>query len=156
MNERQLDLIEIQLQERHIPYTQIQDNKDGMTIIIGPVHKSVNLTATMMMFNQSRFQTNFTKIIPIKTDSKNQSIVLKENQTHSKHFPISIEAHEYNLARDQGIQFSFFFFFSKFDSLLESYEFRNCLELCEVYEHNELKPDHNCIRKKCLKEITGI
>jgi hypothetical protein len=110
VNERQLDLIEIQLQERHIPYTQIQDNKDGMTIIIGPVHKSVNLTATMMMFNQSRFQTNFTKIIPIKTDSKNQSIVLKENQTHSKHFPISIEAHEYNLARDQGIQLYFFSF----------------------------------------------
>ena len=39
---------------------------------------------------------------------------------------------------------------------LESYEFRNCLEACEIYQGNELKPDHNCIRKKCLREITGI
>ncbi len=155
MNKRQLDLIEIQLKERHIPYNEIQDNKDGMTIIIGPVHKSMNLTTTMMMFNQSRFQTNFTKIIPIKTDSKNPMIVLKKNQIHSQQFPISIEAHEYNLIHDQGIHFFLLFLF-QFNFRLESYEFRHCLESCEVYQHNELTPDHNCIRKKCLKEITGI
>ncbi|CAF1689805.1 unnamed protein product, partial [Adineta ricciae] len=61
VNKKQLDLIEVQLRQRHIPYRQIQDNKDGITIIIGPFHKSTNLTATMMMFNQSRFHTNFTK-----------------------------------------------------------------------------------------------
>lgn len=49
-----------------------------------------------------------------------------------------------------SFEFCFFFFH------LESYEFRNCLEACEIYQGNELKPDHNCIRKKCLKEITGI
>ncbi|CAF1201664.1 unnamed protein product [Adineta ricciae] len=135
----------IQLRQRHIPYRQIQDNKDGITIIIGPFHKSTNLTATMMMFNQSRFHTNFTKIIPIKTsigDQKNltnTTIQSDEKKTPMDHFRISVEAHEYDLAHDQ-----------------ESLEFRNCLEACEIYERNELKPDHDCIRKKCLKDITGI
>lgn len=44
---------------------------------------------------------------------------------------------------------------SKFDSV-ESYEFRHCLETCEVLDEEELKPDHDCIRKKCLEDITGI
>ncbi|UJR13458.1 hypothetical protein I4U23_000472 [Adineta vaga] len=38
----------------------------------------------------------------------------------------------------------------------ESYDFRHCLELCEIYEDEEFKPDHNCIRRKCLEDITGI
>ncbi|CAF0882096.1 unnamed protein product [Adineta steineri] len=145
VNQKQLDLIEVQLRQRHIPFRQIQDNKDGITIIIGPFHKSTNLTATMMMFNQSRFHTNFTKMIPIKSsiiDQKNQTNTtspLDEKKIQTERFPITVEAHEYDLAQDQ-----------------ESYEFRNCLEACEIYEGNELKPDHNCIRKKCLKEITGI
>lgn len=159
-----MDLIEIQLRQRHIPFRQIQDNKDGITIIIGPFHKSTNLTATMMMFNQSRFHTNFTKMIPIKStiiDQKNQTNTTNESdekKIHHDHFPITVEAHEYDLAHDQGISFHFFFIFLilEFCFLLESYEFRNCLEACEIYEGNELKPDHNCIRKKCLKEITGI
>ncbi|CAF1552082.1 unnamed protein product, partial [Rotaria sordida] len=70
----QLDLIEIQLQQRYMPYPQIQDNKDGVTIIIGPFYKSINLTVTMIMFNQSCFHTNFTKMVPIKLsiiDQKN-------------------------------------------------------------------------------------
>jgi len=159
-----LDLIEVQLRQRHIPFRQIQDNKDGITIIIGPFHKTTNLTATMMMFNQSRFHTNFTKMIPIKSiinDQKNQTNTTSqsdEKKTHTERFPITVEAHEYDLAHDQGISF-FILFYSFFLSLyfiLESYEFRNCLEACEIYEGNELKPDHNCIRKKCLKEITGI
>ncbi|CAF3884512.1 unnamed protein product, partial [Rotaria sp. Silwood1] len=55
VNQKQLDLIEIQLRQRHIPYRQIQDNKDGITIIIGPSHKSKNFTASIIMFNQTRF-----------------------------------------------------------------------------------------------------
>jgi hypothetical protein len=156
-----LDLIEIQLRQRHIPYRQIQDNKDGITIIIGPFHKSTNLTATMMMFNQSRFHANFTKLIPIKStiiDQKNQTNITvhsDEKKNETQHFPLSVEAHEYDLAHDQGI---YYFFSYSYDLLfvLESYEFRNCLEACEIYQGNELKPDHNCIRKKCLKDITGI
>lgn len=105
VNKRQLDLIEIQLQQKHIPYRQIQDNKDGITIIIGPFHKLANLTATIMMFNQSRFHANFTTIIPIKNDSKNQTIDYNEGKNQSKHFPMTVEAHEYNLAYDQGIDF---------------------------------------------------
>ncbi len=158
-----MDLIEIQLRQRRIPFRQIQDNKDGITIIIGPFHKSTNLTATMMMFNQSRFHTNFTKMIPIKStiiDQKNQTnttIHSDEKKTHTERFPISVEAHEYDLAHDQGISYILFYHPLVFLFLiLESYEFRNCLEACEIYEGNELKPDHNCIRKKCLKEITGI
>lgn len=163
MNQKQLDLIEIQLRQRRIPFRQIQDNKDGITIIIGPFHKSTNLTATMMMFNQSRFHTNFTKMIPIKSsvlDQKNQTNTTLQSdgkKTHAEHFPIRVEAHEYDLAHDQGTDDfpSILIDFSSI-SILESYEFRNCLEACEIYEGNELKPDHNCIRKKCLKEITGI
>jgi hypothetical protein len=108
VNQKQLDLIEIQLRQRRIPFRQIQDNKDGITIIIGPFHKSTNLTATMMMFNQSRFHTNFTKIIPIKStviDQKNQTnttIQSDEKKLHTEHFPITVEAHEYDLAHDQG------------------------------------------------------
>ncbi|CAF3798177.1 unnamed protein product [Rotaria sp. Silwood1] len=142
LNQKQLDLIEIQLRQRHIPYRQIQDNKDGITIIIGPFHKSKNFTASIIMFNQTRFHTNFTKIISIKSDYKNQTnttIHIDKEQIQQENFPMTVEAHEYDLAHDQ-----------------ESYEFRNCLEACEIYEGNELKPDHNCIRKKCLKEITGI
>ncbi|CAF4017524.1 unnamed protein product [Rotaria sordida] len=74
VNQKQLDLIEIQLQQRYMPYPQIQDNKDGVTIIIGPFYKSINLTVTMIMFNQSCFHTNFTKMVPIKLsiiDQKN-------------------------------------------------------------------------------------
>ncbi|CAF3322188.1 unnamed protein product [Rotaria sp. Silwood1] len=144
-DQKQLDLIEVHLQQRHITYRQIQDNKDGITIIIGPFHKSKNLTATMMIFNQSRFHKNFTKMIPIKPsiidkkNEKNTTIQIDEKKIQSEHFPITVEAHEYNLTHDQ-----------------ESYEFRNCLEACEIYEGSELKPNHNCIRKNCLKEITGI
>ena len=163
VNQKQLDLIEIQLRQRRIPFRQIQDNKDGITIIIGPFHKSTNLTATMMMFNQSRFHTNFTKMIPIKSsilDQKNQTNTTLQSdgkKTHAEHFPIRVEAHEYDLAHDQGTDdfLPILIDFSRI-SILESYEFRNCLEACEIYEGNELKPDHNCIRKKCLKEITGI
>ncbi|CAF1105623.1 unnamed protein product [Rotaria sordida] len=129
VNQKQLDLIEIQLRQRHIPYRQIQDNKDGITIIIGPFHKSKNFTASMMIFNQTRFHTNFTKIITIKSDFKNQTnttIHTDKEQIQQEHFPMTVEAHEYDLAHDQ-----------------ESYEFRNCLEACEIYEGNELKPDHN-------------
>jgi len=165
VNQKQLDLIEVQLRQRRIPFRQIHDNKDGITIIIGPFHKSTNLTATMMMFNQSRFHTNFTKMIPIKSsiiDQKNQTnttIHSDEKKIHNERFPITVEAHEYDLAHDQGIHFlhlssKLFLFFRIL--FLESYEFRNCLEACEIYEGNELKPDHNCIRKNCLKEITGI
>ncbi|CAF1197954.1 unnamed protein product [Adineta ricciae] len=38
----------------------------------------------------------------------------------------------------------------------ESYNFRHCLETCEIYQDAEFKPDHNCIRNKCLQDITGI
>ncbi len=161
VNQKQLDLIEVQLRQRHIPFRQIHDNKDGITIIIGPFHKSTNLTATMMMFNQSRFHANFTKMIPIKSsiiDQKNQTNTTNqsdEKKTQTERFPITVEAHEYDLAHDQG-SLLFFLSFISFNFLLESYEFRNCLEACEIYEGNELKPDHNCIRKKCLKDITGI
>jgi hypothetical protein len=99
VNKRQLDLIKTQLKQRQIPYRQIQDNKDGITVIIGPFHKSKNLTATITMLNQSRFYTNFTKIMPIK----NQTIGLNKNLNQTKHLPITVEAHEYNLAYDQGI-----------------------------------------------------
>ncbi|CAF2334902.1 unnamed protein product [Rotaria sp. Silwood2] len=108
LNQKQLDLIEIQLQQRHIPYRQIQDNKDGLTIIIGPFHKSTNFTATMMIFNQSRFHRNFTKMIPIKPSiiiEKNETITtiqLDEKKIQPEHFPITVEAHAYNLAHDQG------------------------------------------------------
>ncbi|CAF0724968.1 unnamed protein product [Rotaria sordida] len=145
VHQKQLDLIEIQLQQRHIPYRQIQDNKDGITIIIGPYHKSINFTAPMIIFNQSRFHRNFTKMISIKhsiINEKNETITkiqLDEKRIQQKHFPIRVEAHEYNLVQDQ-----------------ESSEFRNCLEACDIYQGNELKPNHNCIRKNCLKEITGI
>lgn len=145
VNPKQLNLIEIQLRQRRIPFRQVQDNRDGITIIIGPFHKSTNLTATMMMLNQSRFHTNFTKNLPQKSvnlDQKNQTnttVHTDDKTLHDGRYAISVEAQEYDLAHDQ-----------------ESYEFRNCLESCEVYEGNELKPDHNCIRKKCLKEITGI
>jgi hypothetical protein len=109
VNQKQLDLIEIQLRQRHIPFRQIQDNKDGITIIIGPFHKSTNLTATMMMFNQSRFHTNFTKMIPIKStiiDQKNETNTTSqsdEKKSQTEHYPIAVEAHEYDLAHDQGI-----------------------------------------------------
>lgn len=167
VNQKQLDLIEVQLRQRHIPFRQIQDNKDGITIIIGPFHKSTNLTATMMMFNQSRFHANFTKMIPIKSslvDLKNQTNTTAhtdEKKMQTEHFPMSVEAHEYDLAHDQGKLLSVAVLMVGLISVLgfsvlESYEFRNCLEACEVYQGNELKPDHNCIRKKCLKEITGI
>ena len=103
VNRKQLDLIEIQLRQRYIPFRRIQDNKDGITIIIGPFHKSRNLTSNMMMINQTRFHTNFTKMISIKP-----SIIDEQNQTNketieTKHFPITVEAHEYDLAHDQGI-----------------------------------------------------
>ena len=117
-----MDLIEIQLRQRHIPFRQIQDNKDGITIIIGPFHKTTNLTATMMMFNQSRFHANFTKMIPIKTsiiDQKNQTnttIQSDEKKVHTEHFPITVEAHEYDLAHDQGSDV-FFSYLISFDFL---------------------------------------
>ena len=114
VNKKQLDLIEVQLRQRHIPFRQIQDNRDGITIIIGPFHKSTNLTATMMMFNQSRFHANFTKMIPVKTssiDSKNETnttINPDEKKVPTEHYPMSVEAHEYDLAHDQGtVDFSF-------------------------------------------------
>ncbi|CAF1493407.1 unnamed protein product [Rotaria sordida] len=97
-----------------MPYPQIQDNKDGVTIIIGPFYKSINLTVTMIIKIKQILQFD-----PMK----------KKIQT--EHFPITVEAHEYDLAYDQ-----------------ESYEFRHCFEACEIYEGNELKPNHNCIRKK--------
>jgi hypothetical protein len=111
VNQKQLDLIEVQLRQRRIPFRQIQDNKDGITIIIGPFHKSTNLTATMMMFNQSRFHTNFTKMIPIKStiiDHKNQTNTTAqsdEKKIQTEHYPIAVEAHEYDLAHDQGMTF---------------------------------------------------
>jgi hypothetical protein len=108
VNQKQLDLIEVQLRQRQIPFRQIQDNKDGITIIIGPFHKSTNLTATMMMFNQSRFHTNLTRIVPIKSsivdmkNSNNATINSNEKKTRVEHYPLSVEAHEYDLAHDQG------------------------------------------------------
>jgi hypothetical protein len=51
----------------------------------------------MLMLNQSRFHTNFTKLIPIKADYKNQT----------KQFPMSVQATEYNLALDQGLYLLF-------------------------------------------------
>ncbi len=90
VNEKQLKLIEIQLQQRRIPYREIQDHKHGITIIIGPFHKSFNLTIN----NQSRFCINFTKILPIKTqtiDSDKQQI------------PMTVKAQTFNLAVDHGI-----------------------------------------------------
>ena len=119
VNQKQLDLIEIQLRQRHIPFRQIQDNKDGITIIIGPFHKSTNLTATMMMFNQSRFHANFTKMIPIKSslvDLKNltnTTVHTDEKKLHTEHFPMSVEAHEYDLAHDQGKLHLCFFFYGR-------------------------------------------
>lgn len=168
VNPKQLNLIEIQLRQRRIPFRQVQDNRDGITIIIGPFHKSTNLTATMMMLNQSRFHTNFTKNLPQKSvnlDQKNQTnttVHTDDKTLHDGRYAISVEAQEYDLAHDQGrssysLCLRFYFQFTNISFChLESYEFRNCLESCEVYEGNELKPDHNCIRKKCLKEITGI
>lgn len=108
VNPKQLNLIEIQLRQRRIPFRQIQDNKDGITIIIGPFHKSTNLTATMMMFNQSRFHTNFTKTLPQKTiqlDQKNQTnttVQTDDKHLHDSRYAISVEAQEYDLALDQG------------------------------------------------------
>jgi hypothetical protein len=94
-----------------------------------------------MRFNQSHFQRNFTKLIPIKTNSNENPI------------PLTVEAHEYH----QGYFIFFYFLIINSNYLyLESYEFLHCLESCEVYEGKEFKPDHDCIRKKCLKEITGI
>ncbi|CAM4763374.1 unnamed protein product [Rotaria magnacalcarata] len=125
--EKQLDLLEIQLKQRHIPYRQVKDSKDGKTIIIGP------------------FQKNFTKMIPVKSsiiDKKHETnitILSDEIKAEAEHFPLNLEVHEHHHAHDQ-----------------ESYEFRKCLDICKIYQDNELKPDHNCIRKKCLKEITGI
>ena len=103
-----MNLIEIQLRQRHIPFRRIQDNKDGITIIIGPFHKSINVTEETMMLNQSRFHTNFTRIIPIKPsiiEQKNQSNVTiqsNEDKSQTEHIPITVEAHEYDLAHDQG------------------------------------------------------
>jgi hypothetical protein len=108
VNQKQLDLIEVQLRQRHIPYRQIQDNKDGITIIIGPFHKSTNLTATMMMFNQSRFQANFTKLIPIRASNlelKNDNNVTThtvEKKISTEQLAMSVEAQEFDLAHDQG------------------------------------------------------
>lgn len=109
VNPKQLNLIEIQLRQRRIPFRQIQDNKDGITIIIGPFHKSTNLTATMMMFNQSRFHTNFTKTLPQKTiqiDQKNQTntttVQTDDKNLQDSRYAISVEAQEYDLAHDQG------------------------------------------------------
>ncbi|CAF2049800.1 unnamed protein product [Rotaria magnacalcarata] len=143
--EKQLDLLEIQLKQRHIPYRQVKYSKDGKTIIIGPFQKLNNLTATMMIFNHTRFHRNFTKMIPVKSsiiDKKNETnitILSDEIKAEAEHFPLNLEVHEHHHAHDQ-----------------ESYEFRKCLDVCKIYQDNELKPDHNCIRKKCLKEITGI
>lgn len=109
VNQKQLDLIEIQLRKRHIPFRQISDNKDGITIIIGPFHKSTNLTATMMMFNQSRFHTNFSRLLPIQTSSYNLTQTANSTDREetkkfgSNHYPVHVEAQEYDLAHDQGI-----------------------------------------------------
>ena len=76
--------------KNNIPYHEIRDHKHGITIIIGPFHKLPNLTIN----NQSRFHTNFTKILPIITqtiDSAKQQI------------PMTVEAQTFNLAVDQGI-----------------------------------------------------
>ena len=108
-NKKQLDLIEVQLRQRHIPFRQIQDNKDGITIIIGPFHKSTNLTATRMMLNQSRFHTNFTRMIPIKgavtnsTNVTNATALTNGKKVQNEQYPVRVEAHEYDLAHDQGI-----------------------------------------------------
>ena len=69
----------------------------------------------MMMINQSRFHTNFTKMIPIKpslVDEKNQTNTTKQSNketVETEHFPITVEAHEYDLAHDQGILLIFYF-----------------------------------------------
>jgi len=57
----------------------------------------------MTILNQSRFHTNFTKLMPLK----NQTINPNEKTNQSKHLPITVEAHEYNLPYDQGIDLLF-------------------------------------------------
>jgi hypothetical protein len=101
INKKQLDLIEIQLRQRNVTYHEIQDNKDGLTIKIGPFCKATNLTLIMMMFNQSCFHANFTKMISVKSDSKTQ--ITNKPKLPTEHFPMSVEAYEYDLAHDQGI-----------------------------------------------------
>jgi hypothetical protein len=106
VNQKQLDAIEIQLRQRHIPFRRIQDNKDGLTMIIGPFHKPINYTSIQMIFNQSRFQTNLTKLISIKRDYKNQThLIIHSDEKRIqvvKHIPMTVEAHGYNLIHDQG------------------------------------------------------
>jgi hypothetical protein len=86
---------------------------------------------------------------------KSQTIDLNQKKTQSGRFPMTVKTHEYNIIHDQGIYlFIYLIFIIRF--FLESSEFRHCLESCEIYEDNELTPDHDCIREKCLKEITGI
>ena len=127
--------------------------------MIGPFHNSINSTAIIAMFNQSDFHINFSKLIRLNTDHKNQTnVTIHSNETkiHSNHYPFTVEAQAYNLAQDKGIYLSFRLTSSMNFILLETYEFRNCLEACEVYIHKELQPDHDCIRKKCFEDITGI
>lgn len=57
---------------------------------------------------------------------------------------------------DQGISFVSFDSRCSYVSFLESYNFRHCLETCEIYQDAEFRPDHNCIRNRCLQDITGI
>jgi hypothetical protein len=76
IKKNQFHSIEIQLQQKHIPYHQIQDNKNEITIIIGPLRKLINLKVIMMMFNQTRFYT--------------------------KYFPMTVGEHTSNRVYDQG------------------------------------------------------
>lgn len=120
-NQKQLDSIETQLRERQIPYRPIQDSKDGKTIIIGPFDKKNNVTATMMIFNHTRFLETFTKMIPVesskmdKKDEINTTISSDQTKVQTVHFPLTLEAQEHNQAHDQGIviafEFSFLFIF---------------------------------------------
>lgn len=78
INKNQFKSIEIKLKQKHIPYHQIQDNKNKnkITIIIGPLRKLINLKVIMMMFNQTRFYT--------------------------KYFPMTVDEHASNRVYDQG------------------------------------------------------
>ncbi|CAF0930917.1 unnamed protein product [Didymodactylos carnosus] len=93
VNQKQLEIIEKQLKQRNIPFHQIQDNKDGITIIVGPFHK-----ANQLHSNQSRFNANFSTIIPQKKFFSHS----ENDRTFEHGLPLRVEAQEFDLAVDQG------------------------------------------------------
>ncbi|CAF0894753.1 unnamed protein product [Didymodactylos carnosus] len=93
INQKQLEIIEKQLKYHHIPFQQVKDNKDGITIIVGPLHKT-----NQQQGIQSQFHANFSTIIPQKMLFPHS----ENDRTFQHGFPFRIEAQEYDLAIDKG------------------------------------------------------